>query len=179
MDGFIGEIRIFGGNYAPEGWVFCNGQLLPISQNTALFSLLGTAYGGDGTSTFGVPDLRSRLTVGVGQGQGNGVTQNYPWPSTGGVPAVTLSEATMPAHTHAEQAVTVPNAGTSASPAGNLYAGVTGGGEGYYANPPSNFNADPNMLTSEGGNQAHANVMPVLGLSYIIATAGNYPQFPT
>lgn len=176
MDCFLGEIRIFGGAYAPEGWAFCNGQTLNISQYSQLYSLIGTAYGGDGRSTFGLPDLRSRLAIGVGQGAG--MSNTYPLGSTGGAPYVQLAAATIPSHTHAENAITVPNAATSNSPAGNLYATVTEGGHGYFENPAKTFSADPRMLTTEGGNAPHANVMPVLGLSYIIATQGNYPTFP-
>src|SRR3954469_17349802 len=96
---FVGEIRMFGGNFAPAGWAFCNGALLPISENETLFNLIGNTYGGDGQETFGVPDLRGRIPIHVGQGPG--ITQNYQLGQSGGVETVTLTTQQMPFHTHA------------------------------------------------------------------------------
>lgn len=180
MDGYLGEIRIFAGTYAPEGWVFCDGSLLQISTNNALFSLIGTTYGGDGKTTFGVPDLRGALAIGCGQPVAP-LTGNYPFASTGGVGPVTITEATMPAHQHPQNASTAVAAATS--PAIALYATMTAPAEGYVnmslsPKPPS-FNTSPGMLSTEGGNVEHRNDMPTLGLSYIIATTGTYPSFTT
>ncbi|HEY0832746.1 MAG TPA: tail fiber protein [Azospirillum sp.] len=173
-DNFIGEIRIFAGNYAPMYWAMCNGQSLNLQQNQALFSLIGTTFGGDGVNTFNVPDLRGRVVM--GQGQGTGLT-NRVLSQTGGTETVTLTEAQSPAHTHGLNAVTVPGANTT-SPA-NAYLGAPPAGSVLYA-PPNAANIklvqlDATTVGTMGGNQAHANTMPCQVLTYIIALMGTYP----
>ncbi len=176
MDNYLGEIRIFAGNYAPEDWAFCNGQLLPISQYQALYSLIGTAFGGDGVSTFGVPNLQGALAI--GQGQGTGLT-NYPRASSGGVATVTLTSDNVPPHTHQMMAYTGP--ATSATPSGLLYAAAPAGTTAYLPSTSANVTRrllDSNALSWTGwSGGAHSNLMPSLCLSYIIALVGDYPTF--
>ncbi|GAB3843850.1 tail fiber protein [Hymenobacter terrigena] len=175
MDPFVGEIRLLPFNFAPSGWALCQGQLMSISQNTALFSLLGTQYGGDGRTTFGLPDLRGRAMVGMGQGAG---LTNYPQGTMVGTESVTLLSNQLPAHTHTFSA-TVPVstvAGDNNSPAagyfatGNSQYGDSGGG-GNMAAGLLNGTSAPT-----GGSQAHENRMPFLVLNYCIATQGVFPQ---
>ncbi|MDQ2771523.1 MAG: tail fiber protein [Bacteroidota bacterium] len=179
MDPFIGEVRAVGFNFAPRGWALCQGQLMSISQNTALFSLLGTTYGGDGRTTFGLPDLRSRFIVQPGQGPG---LSNYVLGQMSGSESETLTTNEMPAHTHPLSGVTVnanSGAGSTAAPAGNVLA--SNAGVQHYASAP-----DAQMIagsvagttTSVGGGTAHANTMPSLGMYYVIATQGIFPQRP-
>jgi microcystin-dependent protein len=174
MDPFLGEIRAFPYNFAPQGWAFCNGQLLAISQSTALFSLLGTFYGGDGRSTFALPNLQGRIVVGIGNGSGN-----YAIGETGGVPSVTLADTTMPGHTHTIAGGAGINAKQPA-PSPTTFLGATSsrsGGINVYA-PPALQTANPtNMLPSNpaGGGQPHNNLAPFLGLSYCIALQGVFP----
>lgn len=175
---FIGEIKLFAGNFAPRGWAFCNGQLINISQSTALFSLLGNYYGGDGRSTFALPNLQGRLPV--QQGQGAGLSQWTLGQQTGSAD-VTLLQSEMPSHSHDLVASTV--AGTQNGSSGQMMSAGTLGGR-----PPTNANfysvnspAQPmvlNELGFNGGDQPHNNMMPYLALNYIIALAGVFPPRP-
>jgi microcystin-dependent protein len=170
-DAFVGEIRLFAGNFAPNGWAFCNGQLLPIQQNTALFSLLGTNYGGNGRSTFGLPDFRDRLPL--HQGQGPGLTPRQVGDS-GGQAGVTLQPAEIPSHTHALLAASSPSTGTPGP--GVALAPVSGGAPGYRIPIPGHLaTLAPASVALTGGNQPHLNQQPYLGLSFIIALQGIFP----
>jgi microcystin-dependent protein len=161
MDPFVGEIRPCGFNFAPKGWAFCHGQILSLAQNTALFSLLGTTYGGNGTTTFGLPDLRGRSAVGPGQGPGLSL---YDLGEQGGAETVTLTAAEVPAHSHAISASTGTQ--TSSRPTGGYQAA----GNSYSATH------DVTMApTNVAGNVAHENRSPYLGTNYIIALQGIYP----
>jgi microcystin-dependent protein len=171
-DQFISEIRMFAGNFAPTGWALCNGQLLPISQNTALFSLLGTTYGGDGKSTFGLPNLQGSAPVGAGQGPGLSVRDLG---EIGGAQTVTLLESEMPAHSHTAQAST---SGGTDSPA-NAAWGESKLGKTplavYAASGPNNVLMSPQGLSTAGGNVPHNNMPPFLCLTFIIALQGIFP----
>ncbi|WP_400193058.1 phage tail protein [Hymenobacter sp. B81] len=177
MEEFIGIIKLFGGNFAPQGWAFCNGQLMSIAQNSALFSILGTTYGGDGVTTFGLPDLRSRVAVGMGQGPG---LSNYVQGQMAGTENVTLLANQMPAHTHMLNASSQP--GATNAPAGGVLAlpvGSTGGGEEVTVNafgtaPDTTLN--PASVGVSGGNMPHENLQPYLALNYIICLEGIYPS---
>src|ERR687883_639650 len=129
-DPYVGEIRMFGGNFPPAGWAFCNGQLMPISENDVLFTLIGTTYGGDGQTTFALPDLRGRVPV----HQGNG----FVLAETGGVETVTLTVQQIPAHTHPALCVGGTNTGNAASPGGNVWAAQSS--TGVYTTPPQTLN---------------------------------------
>jgi len=183
---FIGEIKIFAGNFAPRGWTFCDGQLLPIAQNTALFSILGTTYGGDGRTTFGMPNLRGRSPMHAGSG--SGLTPRA-LGQRGGIENWTLTEAQLPAHSHAAAAastnlVATTNEANTADPRANLLAAGAARASGY---PTNVFNpVDPNVdmyvdsfgddLGTMGGGQAHTNMPPYLTLNFIIALTGLYPS---
>lgn len=173
---YLGEIRMFGGNFAPIGWVMCDGQLLSIAENDALYNLMGTTYGGDGINTFGVPDLRGRTPT--HQGTKNG--QTYVLGQKTGVETVTLIAAQLPSHTHPFLAasttadVAVPTAQTMISNQGPTGSGVFG-----YA--PYNAGNTQIALTAAsttpaGGSQPHDNMQPYLGINFILATAGIYPS---
>lgn len=166
---FLGEIRLFSGNFAPRGWAFCNGQLLDISINSALYALLGTTYGGDGMTTFGLPDLRGRVPVGQGQGPG---LSNRVIGQLAGTEAVTLAANQLPQHTHAPRAV--PSSATQTSPANGTWA-VTGGPPAYSSGSPGAAMSS-SAIGSAGGGQPHENMIPFLGLSFIIATEGIFPS---
>ncbi len=178
QDQFIGEIRMFAGNYPPKGWAFCDGQLMPISQNTALFSLLGTNYGGNGQTTFALPNLNGRTPIGAGQG--SGLTDRYLGES-GGADNVTLSTNELPSHQHsmvASGSVTLPANGTTGdtdSPANVNPANVT---NGYSATAGSNMKTTDYKieLSNVGSSLPHNNLQPYLVLRYIIALQGIYPQ---
>jgi microcystin-dependent protein len=176
-DPFIGEIRSFPFNFAPKGWAFCNGQLLPLSQNTALFSLLGTTYGGNGQTTFGLPDLQGRTAM--GQGQGPGLTDRF-LGETGGATAVTLLQTEMPSHQHTVNGRTVATAG-SADPTGNVLSmGTWRSGSQFgvvqaYATQAPNSAMSPTAAAPAGGSQPHNNMMPYVTLNYCIALQGVYP----
>ncbi len=165
----LGEIYLVPYNFSPVGFADCNGQLLSISQNTALFSLLGTTYGGDGKSTFALPDLRDRVPVGVGQGPGLSI---YSEGQTGGEYSHTLTISEMPAHTHAVMADT--GQAVSASPIGNV-PGRNTAGVPIYARLPNAPGSEVAVGTA-GGGQPHNNLQPYLGLKYIIALQGVYPS---
>jgi microcystin-dependent protein len=168
---FVAEIRIFAGNFAPTGWALCNGQLLPISQNTALFSLLGTTYGGDGKSTFALPNLQGSAPLQQGQGPGLSLRDLG---ELGGEQAVTLLQTEMPAHSHSAQATTTTN---QASPANNAWAsGQKGFGNVYTPSvPANNVPMNPFGTSITGGNLPHNNMPPFLGLTFIIALQGIFP----
>jgi len=170
-DAFVGEIRLFAGNFAPIGWALCNGQLLPISQNTALFSLLGTYYGGDGRSTFALPDFRDRLPI--HQGQGPGLTLRQVGES-GGQASVSLSAAQIPGHSHALLASASPSTGVP-GPAVALST-IFGAVPAYRIPDPAHLTTmSPASVTPTGGNQPHNNLQPYLGLTFIIALQGIFP----
>lgn len=161
---YVGEIRMFGGNFAPVGWMFCEGQLLPISENETLFQLIGTTYGGDGQSTFALPDLRGRLPV----HQGNGFTLAQ----SGGVEQVSLTVNQVPAHSHSLLASTGP--GNANTPAGNV-TGESAAVKIYVAEAPT---ASLNSLavSNAGGSQPHNNFQPYLCISFIISLFGIFPS---
>jgi microcystin-dependent protein len=168
MDPFVAEIRIFPFNFAPKGWAFCNGQVLPISQNTALFSLLGTTYGGDGKTNFALPNLEGMAPMHPGQGPGLSL---HDLGETGGSQTVTLTVSEMPAHTHAVRAS--KQDATTRIVAGQTPA--TGTGVGLFGPEPSSATLSPNALTPAGGGQAHNNLMPYLTLNFCIALQGVFP----
>ncbi len=166
---FIAEIRIFAGNFAPRSWAFCNGQLLPVSQNTALFSLIGTTYGGDGRTTTALPNLEGRAPMHPGRGPG---LTSRRLGQRGGVETVTLSEAQMPNHTHTLMGS--GEDGNSQNPGGNHF----GAGTNMYHTPNgvSLVPAATQTLPSSGGSQAHNNLQPFLVMNFIIALQGLYPS---
>jgi len=166
-DPFIGEIQWFAGNFAPRGWAFCDGQLLPINQNQALFSILGTTYGGDGRTTFALPDLRSRAPLHRGQGPG---LSNRNLGSKGGTETVTLSVAQMPAHTHTAKAKNAT--GTENVPNDRSLANIRRG----YSTDAADVAMDESTVGSAGGGQPVNNMQPYLGLNCIIALQGLYPS---
>jgi microcystin-dependent protein len=167
---FIAEIRIFAGNFAPRGWAFCNGQLLPIAQNTALFSIIGTTYGGDGRTTTGLPNLQGRMPMHPGRGPG---LTSRRLGQRGGVTEVPLSEAQMPAHSHDIQIAAVP--GNDNDPTADGYWATSVGANSYAA--PNNLSEmAPEALEAAGGSQSHTNRQPYLALSFIIALVGLYPS---
>lgn len=169
---FLGEIKIVGFNFAPRGWAKCEGQLLPISQNTALFSLLGTMYGGDGRTTFGLPDMRGR--VGVGQGQGAGLSP-YILGQELGQESHTLALAEMPAHTH-EMAVSDQQATTS-DPRNGVFAkpNVNPRMQNLYGGPAT-VDMEGDMIGATGNSESHQNRQPYLAVLFAIALQGVYPS---
>jgi microcystin-dependent protein len=168
-DPFVAEIRIFPFNFAPKGWAFCNGQLLPISQNTALFSLLGTTYGGDGKSTFALPNLEGQAPMHPGQGQGLSLRDLG---EMSGVENVTLLVSEMPSHSHAWNASNQD--GNDQSPVNELMAGGVGG-VSTYAAPSAIKQFAPNVISIMGGDQPHNNMQPYLTLNFCIAMQGVFP----
>jgi microcystin-dependent protein len=178
-DPFVAEIRIFPFTFAPKGWAFCAGQLLPISQNTALFSLLGTFYGGDGKSTFALPNLQGSVPIHVGQGPG--LSEDF-LGQQGGVEFVTLLQSEMPAHSHSFSAnnndATV-NDPSGALPAKGLWdAGGDTGIVPMYTPPPQNTMMAPDAIGIAGGSLPHNNMMPYLTLNFCIAMQGVFPPRP-
>ena len=159
---YVGEIRMFGGNFAPAGWLFCDGSLLPISENEALFALIGTNYGGDGQTTFALPDLRGRVPIHSGQG--------FVLGETAGSEMVTLTVGQMPSHVH-------PSASSSTATLGNAAEHVLGSGSAviYSANSPS-IDYPSQALLPVGGSQTHNNMMPYLGITFIISLFGIFPS---
>lgn len=169
---FVAEIRIFAGNFAPRGWAFCNGQLLPVSQNTALFSLIGTTYGGDGRTTTALPNLQGRAPMHPGRGPGLTARRLG---ESGGVDTVTLTEAQMPNHTHTLRANGFP--ASFQIPQANRTLARSGGGNAYQSDASSNLVAmADSMLESTGGSQPHNNLQPFLTMTFIIALVGLYPS---
>ena len=169
---FVGEIKMFAGNFAPRGWMFCEGQLLSISQYEVLFSLIGTTYGGDGVTTFALPDLRGRLPV--QQGQGPGISQQYAMGEMAGVETVTLTLNQLPTHNHA--AVASESTANGVNPAGTMVATTsTSILLAYALNAPDTTLAN-NTLLPAGGSQPHENLMPSLCVSFIIAIYGIFPS---
>ncbi len=176
-DPFVAEIRIFPFNFAPHGWAWCDGQLLPLSQNTALFSLLGTTYGGNGQSNFALPNLQGSAPLHPGQGPGLSL---YDLGQTGGSDTVSLLSSEIPLHNHGVGAQTTPLGGvavpssstTLSRPAsGNLYFDTTAPA----APAPTLVSMDANALASAGGDQPHNNLMPYLTLNFCIALQGVFP----
>src|SRR5207248_4905848 len=164
---YVGEIRIFAGNFAPAGWMFCEGQLLPISENQTLFSLIGTTYGGDGQATFALPDLRGRMPVHQGQGPG---LSPYVIGQLAGTEAVALAANAIPAHNHA------PGSGASsesASPAGNV-GGPWSGRQ--YSDGPATGNPHAGAVQAAGTGQPHENMPPFLVIRFVIALEGVFPS---
>lgn len=169
---FLAEVRIFTGNFAPKGWAQCDGQLMPISQNTALFSLLGTTYGGNGTSNFALPNLQGCAPMQAGQGPGLSLRDLG---ETAGEQTVTLLQTEMPAHSHTALGA---SSSTATSPAGNCWGeGQKLGGADIYAPSAANTNVpmNPFALSIAGGDQPHNNMQPFLGLMFIIALQGVFP----
>ena len=167
---FVGEIRMFAGNFAPVGWAFCDGQLLAVSQNDALFSLLGTIYGGDGRTTFGLPDLRGRVPIHAGSGPGL-TPRNLG--SKGGAENVTLTTSQLPSHNH-----TVPASGAGANsgtPTGRVSAN-TAPTNVYSTSLATNQTMNNAAVSQTGGSQSHTNLMPTLCVNFIIALFGIYPS---
>jgi microcystin-dependent protein len=165
-DPFVAEIRIFAGNFAPRGWAFCDGQLLPISQNTALFSLIGTTYGGDGRTTTALPNLKGRAPMHPGRGPG--LTPRR-LGEKGGAETQTLGDAQLPPHTHAMEGYSNLEAANPTSTRGL-------GAASWYAPPGDLVDMDANVIGPTGGGQAHNNMQPFLVLNYIIALVGIYPS---
>jgi len=165
-DPYIGEIRMFGGNYAPLGWMFCNGQTLAISEYEALYGLIGTTYGGDGQSTFRLPDLQGRLPIHR--------SPSYPLGQSAGVESVSLTVAQIPAHTH--MLIGSGAESETANPQNGMFA--TSADTPIYApyNPSKGASLNAQVVGSSGGSQPHNNMMPSLCVSFIIATEGIYPS---
>jgi microcystin-dependent protein len=168
-DPFVAEIRVFPFTFAPKGWALCNGQLLPISQNTALFALLGTFYGGDGKSTFALPNLQGSVPVNTGQGPG--LSERF-LGETGGSSVVTLITTEMPAHNHAVTA-SAAEAG-SRSPSGELFANQSGGVNSY-ASDGAPVAMAPQAVGTAGGSQPHNNMAPYVAFNFCIALQGVFP----
>lgn len=171
---YLGAVKLFGFNFAPKGYAMCNGQLLSIQQNTALFSLLGTFFGGNGVQNFALPNLQGRVAIGQGQGQG---LSAYVIGGQGGVEGVTLTQQTVPTHVHTFNASTA-NA-TSGNPSGNVLATVTDANDVFYAPDAGGFVATTMPATTVanvGQNQPHNNIQPSLCINYCIALQGVFPS---
>ena len=163
---YVGEIRIFAGNFAPAGWMFCDGQLLPISENETLFNLIGTTYGGDGQSTFGLPDLRGRLA----KHQGNSAV----FAETGGIEEVTLTANQLSSHGHTLNGSS--NTATSTSPVNTVLSSGTGATISPYGSDAPQTTLLPSSVTSTGGSQPHTNFQPYLCVNFIISLFGIFPS---
>ena len=170
-DQYVGEIRQVGFIFAPQGWALCNGQLMSIAQNTALFSLLGTNFGGDGRTTFGLPNLQGNLALGIGQGNG---LSSYSIGDTVGSSSVTLTLSQMGVHNHPALAESGRAAATLGSPVNNAW-GKSGVGDSPYSTATPNVTMSANATSVAGGGSAHNNLMPYLVINYIIALQGIYP----
>lgn len=162
---YVGEIRMFAGNFAPAGWMFCEGQLMPISENETLFQLIGTTYGGDGESTFALPDLRGRIPIHNGNG--------FILAETGGAEEITLTAAQIPAHTHALVATT--DLANSASPA-DAYLSATATGNKIYSTASPSIPLSAQEISPTGGSQPHTNFQPYLCVDFIISLFGIFPS---
>lgn len=169
-DPFIAEIKIFAGNFAPRGWAYCNGQLMPIAQNTAVFSLVGTIYGGDGRTTFALPNLKGRVPLQAGQGPG---LSRYSIGENGGETTVTLTKDQIPSHRHGAQGI---GGNDKTTPIGNVWSTL-----GTTRSPPPLYSGSQNTpmsttaLEETGGGQPHNNMSPYLALTFIFALVGVYP----
>ena len=170
---FLGQIIMFAGNFAPVGWAFCDGQLLPISQNTALFSLLGTTYGGTGITTFALPDLRGRVPLHVGQGPG---LSSYVLGQVGGAENATLQVTNLPSHTHSVNCSS--SGGNQASPGGNFLAVESTGTSANYSSGPPDSAMNAQALGPVGGNQPFSIQQPYGCVTFVIALQGIYPSRP-
>lgn len=181
MEEFIGIVKLFAGTFAPRGWAFCQGQLLPISANSALFSILGTTYGGDGRTTFALPDLRGRVAVGMGQGPG---LSDYREGQMGGAETTNLTENNMPSHTHTaklqvssanateSQATSGASIGAPGYPDGRKFTNTSGFNT---SSPDVGLNSESVVVGSSGGNQPVENIQPYLAMNYIICLEGIFP----
>jgi microcystin-dependent protein len=170
---FVAEIRVFPFNFAPRGWAFCDGQLLPISQNTALFSLLGTTYGGDAKVTFALPNLQGSAAMHPGQGPGLSL---HDLGETGGSQYVTLLQSEMPAHSHTISGDPLGTNAKQTSPQNNVPSNLSGVTQ--YSDGNANTTMSPFMASIAGGSQPHNNMMPYLTLNYCIALQGVFPARP-
>jgi microcystin-dependent protein len=168
---YIGEIRMFGGSFAPAGWAMCQGQTMPISENDALFTLIGTTYGGDGQETFQLPNLSGRVPVHMGQGPG--ISQNYQIGESSGVEAVTLTTQTIPIHNHALTASS--DFGQNPQPQDAMFAQPTTGKMYTGAGQSPLVSLAATMLSPVGGSQPHENMQPYLALTFIISLYGVFP----
>jgi len=169
QEGFIGQIVMFAGNFAPRSWALCDGQLISISQNTALFSILGTTYGGDGETTFALPDLRGRVAIHKGQGPG---LSNYTLGQRGGAETVTLTTQQMPSHNHGIMGTN--SNGDQETPGGAVPARKARADDYKFAAPDVAMHAS--MVANAGGGQSHPNIQPYLAVNYIIALFGVFPS---
>lgn len=160
---YVGEIRIFAGNFAPAGWMFCSGQLLPISENVTLFNLIGTTYGGDGQSTFALPNLQSRVPIHMGNG--------FVLAQTGGQETVTLTTGQIPAHNHVPKCNSGP--GNQQGPGNGVWASPSTGT--IYSDVAPSLAMNVGAIGQDGGNQPHDNIMPYLALNFIISLFGIFP----
>jgi len=167
---FVGEVRMFGGNFAPAGWAFCQGQLIPISENETLFNLIGTTYGGDGQETFALPDLQGRVPM--HQGQGPGISQSYVIGEKAGVETVTLTTNQIPVHNHAF--VCSLDASASTDPTNQVIAQSSQ--IHMFTQDVTNRQMNPKALTPQGGSQPHENLQPILCISFIISLFGVFPS---
>ena len=166
---FLGQLLMFAGTFAPRGWAFCDGQLLPIAQNEALFSLFGTTYGGDGRTTFGLPDLRGRIPIDQGKGP---ILTDRKLGQKGGTETVTISTNQLPSHTHPMHGTA--EIGADPSPSGNALAS-TQVISPYFVEAQSE-NMAASVIKATGGGQSHTNLMPTLCINFVVATSGIYPS---
>ena len=171
LEPFIGEVQWISFNFPPKGWAFCNGQLLPIAQNQALFSLLGTTYGGDGRTTFALPNLQGRVAIGDGQAPGN---PSHPLGESAGESAHTLTVNELPTHTH--HYGETDHRGTTGDPGGSVGASYASGERVYTTPAAANTSLHPSAVASIGGSQPHTNMQPYLTLNAIIALVGIFPS---
>ncbi len=168
---FVGQVLMVPYNFAPQGWAFCMGQLLPIAQNDVLFNLIGTTYGGDGQQTFALPDLRSRVPIHTGQGPG---TSNRVLGENGGEEAHTLTQAQMPAHNHVPTAQS--NQADQQGPAGNIWAREAMNQDATYSNLPPDQQMRSDLVLNTGGSQPHSNIQPYLAVNFVISLFGIFPS---
>lgn len=172
-DPYLAEIRMFGGNFAPKGWALCNGQILAISQNTAVFSLLGTSYGGNGTTTFQLPDLQGRSPMHWGNGAG---LQTRALGEQGGTESVTLLSTEMPQHSHAISGAAIANSNPGETPASNTLFTTSAPNQLYATSlNPGGLTLAPQSITFQGGGQPHNNQQPFLAVTFIFCLSGVFP----
>ncbi|MFZ5822959.1 MAG: phage tail protein [Bacillota bacterium] len=167
-DPYVGEIRMFAGTYAPEGWALCDGQILSIAENQQIFALIGTTYGGDGQTTFRLPDLRGRIPISIGRAASG---HTYQIGQAGGAETVTLSAAQMPAHSH--RALALEGPGTAEAPAQGFWATLD---RNQYFKGDANAPMSPQAIESTGQGQPHDNLMPYLAVNFIICLTGLWPN---